>query len=246
MEDIKEELPKPILIKDLGMMFHTESSKTKVRFGLYKCGFCGTDFKANTYSVVQGKIKSCGCYQKQRVKESKTTHTLTNSRIYNTWAKLKDRVLNPKNTHYQYYGGRGIIICDDWKNDFISFYDWAMSNGYSDELSIDRIDNDGNYCPENCRWTTRTIQARNQRIQKNNTSGYRGVYYRKDKAKYQSCIVIGKNRIYLGYFLTAEDGAIAYNNYIIANDLEGFPLNKLPDSHIHLQLPTKPHHQTLE
>ena len=173
------------------------------------------------------------------------THGLIDTRLYSIWTNMKTRTTNINDTAYPYYGGRGITICDEWKNDFMSFYTWAMSKGSSDELSIDRIDNDGNYEPNNCRWTTRTIQSRNQRIPKNNTSGYRGVYFKKDNNKYVAQICVNNKNKSLGLYPTAEDGAVAYNNYIIANDLEGFPLNKLPDSHIHLQLPTKPHHQTL-
>jgi hypothetical protein len=150
---------------------------------------------------------------------------------------------------YKDYGGRGITICEEWKNDAKAFYDWSMSNGYEENkgLSIDRIDNDGNYEPSNCRWSTRTIQCRNQRLRKDNKSGYKGVNYHKSTGKYQASVNIGKKQVYLGLYPTAEDGAVAYNNYIIENDLEGFPLNKLPDSHIHLQLTTKPpHNQTFK
>ena len=248
MEAIKVDLPKPILIEDLGMMFATESSNKKYRFGIYKCGFCGTNFKAQVHHIKSEHTQSCGCYGKQVIKNgANKKHNLSNTRLHRIWRNLKSRILNPKYKQYNCYGGRGITICEEWKNDFMTFYNWAMLNGYSDELSIDRIDNDGNYCPENCRWATQTIQTRNQRIQTNNTSGYKGVScYRKDSTKYRVGIVINKKRIYLGLYPTAEDGAVAYNNYIIANNLEGFPLNKLPDSHSHLQLTTKPHHQTLE
>lgn len=106
-----------------------------------------------------------------------------------------------------------------------------MSNGYSDELTIDRIDNDGNYEPSNCRWTTSTIQNRNQRMKKNNTSGYKGVHFDKKLGKYIAKICVNNTNIYLGLFPTAEDGAITYNNYIIENNLEGFILNEIPEEY---------------
>ena len=243
MEDLEKEYPKPILIEDLGMMFATENSKHKRRYGIYKCGFCGEEFRALTSEIKSGHTKSCGCYNKRRASETNKTHGLGYTRLYIIWSTLKGRVLNPKNKAYKNYGGRGITLCDEWL-DVQNFYDWAISNDYSEGLSIDRIDNDGNYKPNNCRWTTRIIQNRNQRLRKDNKSGYKGVIYHKSTGKYQASVSDGKQK-YLGLYPTAEDGAVAYNNYIIANDLEGFPLNKLPNSHIHLQLPTKPHHQTL-
>ena len=230
---VEEDLPPLILLEDLGMMFSTENSKKKSRYGLYKCGFCGTEAKIVMAQVKRGHTKSCGCYGKQNAKNgTNKKHNLCNTRIYGIWKAIKGRVLNPKYKTYKYYGGRGITICDEWKNDFMSFYIWAMSNGYSDELSIDRIDNNGNYEPNNCRWTTRTIQNRNQRIQTNNTSGYKGVSYIKNKNKYLSQIYYNSRNFKLGYFQTPEDGAIAYNNYIIENNLEGFILNEIPEEYL--------------
>jgi hypothetical protein len=215
----QEQLPKPVLIKNLGTMFTTENSKERKRFGLYKCGFCGKEFKANTQHILSGHTKSCGCYGK---------HNLSNTKLYEVWGAIKNRTLNPKNKQYNDYGGRGITICEEWL-DIHNFYNWAMSNGYEEDkgLSIDRIDNDGNYEPSNCRWTTSTIQTRNQRIPKNNTSGYKGVNYHKSTGKYQARISVNKKSIYLGLYPTAEEGAIAYNNYIIENNLEGFILNEI-------------------
>ena len=221
------EIPKPILIEDLGMLYPTENSKSKYRFGLYKCGFCGTEFRTQTFKVKSGYTKSCGCYRKRRMSESTKTHGLGNTRLYRIWSSIKKRTLNPKYKQYNDYGGRGITICEEWKNDFMSFYDWAMCNGYSDELSLDRIDNDGGYSPENCRWTTRTIQSRNQKVYKNNSSGYKGVYFNKRRGKYQAQIKVNKKIIYLGSYLNVIEGAIAYNNYIIENNLEGFILNEI-------------------
>lgn len=248
MENVIEQLPKPILIEDLGRLYTREGSKYKARLGIYKCGFCGNEFKAQINNIKYGTTKSCGCYKKQLLKEDGRSrkHKIVNIGLYTVWGSIKGRTLNPKHKKFNYYGGRGISICESWKNDFMSFHDWAMENGYEEHLTIDRIDNNGSYEPDNCRWTTQTIQCRNQRVRKNNTSGYKGCSFVRGLKKYRAYIKVDVKQKHLGLYPTAEDGAVAYNNYIIANDLEGFPLNKLPDSHIHLQLPTKPYHQTLE
>ena len=225
-----EDYPKPILVEDLGMLFATEKSKSKSKFGIYRCGFCGTKFKANTYGIKSEYIKSCGCYHKRRNSETHKTHGLGDTRLYTIWHNMKKRILNPKNTYYLDYGDRGITLCDEWL-DVQNFYDWAMLNGYSEDLTIDRIDNDGNYCPENCRWVTQTIQSRNQRMQKNNISGFKGVCFNKNKNKYIAQICVNNKNIYLGSFSMAVEGAIAYNNYIIENNLEGFILNEIPEGY---------------
>ena len=227
----KEDLPKPILIEDLGMMFATDDSKQKTRLGVYKCGFCGKEFKTVITNVKRKRTKSCCCYRKRRIGESTKKHGLSHTRLYTVWNDMNVRVHNPQYKQYNDYGGRGITICEEWKNDFMSFYNWAISNGYLDDLSIDRINNDGNYEPNNCRWVTQTIQNRNQRIQTNNTSGYKGVHFNKGSSKHMARIHINKKRIYLGLYPTAEEGAIAYNNYIIENNLEGFILNEIPEEY---------------
>lgn len=84
------------------------------------------------------------------------------TRLYSIWANMKTRCSNPKHMHFDRYGARGITVCDEWKNDFLKFYDWAMSHGYEDHLTIDRIDNDGNYEPSNCRWVSVKQQGLNR------------------------------------------------------------------------------------
>ena len=102
-----------------------------------------------------GRIKSCGCWQKRLTEDQR--------RLANIYNNMVQRCYNDKNSAYKNYGGRGISICDEWLNDRNSFMEWSMSHGYSEELTIDRIDVDGNYEPDNCRWVGWDVQASNKR-----------------------------------------------------------------------------------
>lgn len=127
-----------------------------------KCD-CGKFVSVYGSSLRSGETQSCGCLNREISSKKNKTHGLSKTKLYSVWTDMKDRCFNPRNHAYMYYGQRGISVCPEWKNDFMAFFTWAINAGYADGLSIDRIDVDGNYEPNNCRWATWVIQNNNKR-----------------------------------------------------------------------------------
>lgn len=136
-----------------------ENKGRRVRF-VCRCD-CGNIVVVNSDCLRDGMTKSCGCFKIEELKQRSTTHGKTQCKLYTMWINMKSRCYNPNNTSYSRYGARGITVCESWRQSFEHFYSWALANGFSEGLSIDRIDNDKGYSPQNCRFATHKEQMRN-------------------------------------------------------------------------------------
>lgn len=145
---------------------------------------CGGEKLALGAKLRRGEIRSCGCLEREtRVyngyRRMRPIHGMAKSRLYEVWRGMKKRCGNPSHPHYKDYGGRGISVCDEWANDFYAFAAWALSHGYDEnapkgKCTLDRIDSDGNYCPENCRFADMVVQQNNRRDRSNDVQIYLG------------------------------------------------------------------------
>jgi hypothetical protein len=127
---------------------------------LCKCD-CGTQRLVSSASLKKGISISCGCHRANFMRKTKSTHGMANTKLYVRWAAIIQRCTNPNHKDWLRYGGRGINVSDEWKN-ASSFINWALNNGYSEDLEIDRIDNNGNYCSDNCRFVTHKTNSMNR------------------------------------------------------------------------------------
>ncbi len=134
---------------------------------------CGKETVVYRGALTSGDIISCGCYHQEHNSEFSKKHGLSSHPLYKIWSGIVQRCTNKNAENYKRYGGRGITICDEWRNNFQSFYDWSLSNGYSKSLTIDRKNNEKGYSPDNCRWSTTMVQSNNTR--RNHLFSYNGI-----------------------------------------------------------------------
>jgi|SRR5699024_6790193 len=193
--------------KEIGRLtpltYYIEKNKQGHNKWMLKCQCrCGNTYIGDARRILNKKIVSCGCYRKEIAYNNCKKHGLSNHRLNRIWRAMKNRCNNPKTPRYKDYGGRGIKVCDEWEDNFENFYYWAINNGYNENLSIDRINNDGNYEPSNCRWANDTEQVINQRQTKTNSTGEKNISY--DSKRY-ACRVrrYGKQRV--SYFKELEE-----------------------------------------
>lgn len=175
---------------------------------------CGKTKDVLEQNLLNGHVKSCGCLLSQASQTrmakynnsiNRENHGETNSRLYRIWAGMKARCYGKTSSSYPQYGLRGIKVCDDWKSSYISFKKWSLNNGYSDSLTLDRINANGDYCPNNCRWVSMSVQEFNKRTTSRNTSGCVGVSFNSRQNKWVSYINKNHKQYFLGSFANKED-----------------------------------------
>ena len=144
---------------------YSGTSKSGHRIWMCRCD-CGNITEVKSTELRTGGIRSCGCLAKETARKLMANfnykHGDWHSRLHRIWIAMKGRCFNPNQQNYKYYGGRGITVCPEWRSSYLKFKKWALANGYADHLTIDRIDNDDDYSPQNCQWLSRAENSKKQ------------------------------------------------------------------------------------
>lgn len=188
---------------ELTIIRNVDSNINKDTMWLCKCS-CGKEVELTYNQIVHERIRSCGC-----TKYVFDHHHMSGTALFRAIKDIRNRCYNPNTKYYPDYGGRGIKVCDEWmdkEHGISNFIKWSYENGYKEGLSIDRIDNDGDYTPENCRWTTASVQMFNRRKPKSKL-GVRGVH--EYKGRFYSSITVNYKNIALGGYATLDEAAAA-------------------------------------
>lgn len=195
---------------NLTILEEVEQKNKKRRFKV-KCN-CGRIKTVQLANLLNGSTISCGCIRGKK-------HNMSNTRLYHIWQGMRYRCYTTTCSTYKNYGAKGIRVYEEWKNDFKPFYNWAIQNGYSDTLTLDRIDPKGNYEPDNCRWADWKTQANNKGLLPTNTSGYVGLSWNNQIKKWVCNISINNKSKRIGAFNTQKEGVDARNKFIEENNL---------------------------
>lgn len=182
---------------------------------------CGKVIILPTGSLSTGNTKSCGCLKRDLAGKHTIKHGLKHHPLYKLWKTIKQRCYNPNNKQYRYWGGRGIIVWEGWKNNPEAFVYWALRNGWSKGLQIDRINNNGNYEPSNCRFVTNTENSRNRRrpqVFKRKSGLPIGV--RKIGSMYEARIFANGKRHHLGKYSTPEEARAVYDKFVLKENMD--------------------------
>jgi len=183
------------------------ANKKKTTMWECKCD-CGATKTIASSSLVQGVSQSCGCFHKEQLSKRVKKHGKAGTRLYGVLCGMIYRCEDENNPNYKYYGGKGVFVCKEWRDDPNAFISWAENEGLVEGLQIDRIDSSGPYSPENCRVATPSQNTQNRAIAAG-ASNYKGVA--KNGKGWSAKITVNKKRIHLGTFKTAKEAAIAYN-----------------------------------
>ena len=147
-KEFKIKIIKDLGLKDSNTFWKSVSGDIKIRRerkSIFECPECGNHFEATVTNVKTLRVKNCGCLRVEKFRKAMTTHNMSRTKLYQVWSSMRHRCYNSNNKKFKNYGGRGIIVCEEWKKDFASFQRWASESGYREGLSLDRRDNNGNY-----------------------------------------------------------------------------------------------------